>query len=58
MSAAGFHGGLGLLFVIYALYWLGLNFFQTLPYFVPVAVGTWLFGTRILSAIATGSQKQ
>ncbi|XP_041361484.1 dolichyl-diphosphooligosaccharide--protein glycosyltransferase subunit 2-like [Gigantopelta aegis] len=53
LSAVGFHGCLAGIFLLYYCYWTNLNMFQTLRWLSILAIPTFLFGNRLLSALAS-----
>ncbi|XP_055871466.1 dolichyl-diphosphooligosaccharide--protein glycosyltransferase subunit 2-like isoform X1 [Biomphalaria glabrata] len=53
LSAVGFHICLGAIFGLYYCYWTQLNMFQTLRWLGVIAVPTFFFGNRLLSALAS-----
>jgi len=52
VSSVGFHLGLGSIFLLYTLFWLQLNMFQTVKYLVVLGVVTFLCGNSLLASIA------
>ncbi|XP_059158933.1 dolichyl-diphosphooligosaccharide--protein glycosyltransferase subunit 2-like isoform X2 [Physella acuta] len=55
LSAIGFHVCLAAIFGLYYCYWIKLNMFQTLRWLGILAVPTFFFGNRLLSALASKS---
>lgn len=53
LSALGFHGGLGAIFLLFVCFWVKLNMFQTIQYLLGLAVITFLCGNRVLRYIAS-----
>ncbi|CAG5124850.1 unnamed protein product [Candidula unifasciata] len=53
LSAVGFHVCLGAIFALYYCYWVQLNMFQTLRWLGIIAIPTFIFGNRLLSALAS-----
>ncbi|XP_017125187.1 dolichyl-diphosphooligosaccharide--protein glycosyltransferase subunit 2 [Drosophila elegans] len=47
-STIGFHVGFGGILVLFFVFWLQLNMFQTLRLLIPIAVFTFLAGNRLL----------
>ncbi|BFZ21356.1 hypothetical protein BsWGS_24394 [Bradybaena similaris] len=58
LSAVGFHICLGAIFALYYCYWIQLNMFQTLRWLGIIAIPTFIFGNRLLSALASKSAKR
>ena len=52
LSALGFHGGLGAIFLLFVCFWLKLDMFQTIQYLLGLSVITFLCGNRVLRYIA------
>ncbi|XP_058831391.1 dolichyl-diphosphooligosaccharide--protein glycosyltransferase subunit 2 [Topomyia yanbarensis] len=52
LSALGFHLGLGAMLVLFGIFWLQLNMFDTIRYLTPLALVTFLCGNRLLRKIA------
>lgn len=57
LSALGFHLGLGAIFMLFGLFWLELNMFQTLKYLLGLGVVTFLSGNQLLARIAANRKK-
>ncbi|KAJ8321859.1 hypothetical protein KUTeg_000330 [Tegillarca granosa] len=55
LSAVGFHVCLAAIFVLYYVYWVQLNMFETVRYLGMLAIPTFIFGNRLLSGIAAKS---
>lgn len=47
-STIGFHLGFGGILVLFTVFWLKLNMFQTLRLLIPIAIFTFLCGNRLL----------
>lgn len=47
-STIGFHIGFGGILVLFTVFWLKLNMFQTLRLLIPIAIFTFLCGNRLL----------
>jgi len=52
LSCLGFHLGLGAIFVLYLMFWLELNMFETVRYLVLISIVTFLCGNSLLANIA------
>jgi oligosaccharyltransferase complex subunit delta (ribophorin II) len=52
LDAALFHGGIGAVLALYALYWLRLTLLQTLPTLGALLLFSTVFGFRNLSNLA------
>jgi len=52
VASLGFHAGLGSIFVLYTMFWLQLNMFETVKYLVVLGMVTFLCGNSLLSGIA------
>lgn len=50
----GFHGSLGAILVLFSVYWLRLNMFETLGYLAPLTLSALVFGNLALRAAASG----
>uniref|UniRef100_A0A182NHK5 Dolichyl-diphosphooligosaccharide--protein glycosyltransferase subunit 2 n=1 Tax=Anopheles dirus TaxID=7168 RepID=A0A182NHK5_9DIPT len=55
LGAVGFHLGLGAILVLFGIFWLRLNMFETIRYLIPLALITFICGNRMLRKIARGS---
>lgn len=53
-GALGFHLGLGAILVLFVIFWLRLNMFETIRYLIPLALFTFFCGNRMLRKIARG----
>ncbi|XP_023714512.1 dolichyl-diphosphooligosaccharide--protein glycosyltransferase subunit 2 [Cryptotermes secundus] len=53
LSALGFHLGLGGIFLLFGVFWLQLNMFQTIKYLLGIGVVTFLCGNKLLAKIAS-----
>lgn len=53
LSAIGFHLGLGGIFVLFGVFWLQLNMFQTIKYLLGIGIVTFLCGNKLLAKIAS-----
>lgn len=54
LGALGFHLGLGAILVLFTIFWLRLNMFETIRYLIPLALFTFFCGNRMLRKIARG----
>uniref|UniRef100_A0A182RFP5 Dolichyl-diphosphooligosaccharide--protein glycosyltransferase subunit 2 n=1 Tax=Anopheles funestus TaxID=62324 RepID=A0A182RFP5_ANOFN len=54
LGALGFHLGLGAILVLFGIFWLRLNMFETIRYLIPLALFTFFCGNRMLRKIARG----
>ncbi|XP_013108169.1 dolichyl-diphosphooligosaccharide--protein glycosyltransferase subunit 2 [Stomoxys calcitrans] len=50
-SNIGFHLGFGGILVLFVVFWLNMDMFQTLRYLIPIAIFTFLCGNRLLRRI-------
>lgn len=48
LSGIGFHSGFGSILVLFTIFWLKLNMFETLRYIIPLAIVTFLCGNNLL----------
>ncbi|XP_055628347.1 dolichyl-diphosphooligosaccharide--protein glycosyltransferase subunit 2 [Toxorhynchites rutilus septentrionalis] len=55
LSAIGFHLGFGAILVLFGIFWLQLNMFDTIRYVIPLGLVTFLCGNRLLRTIAARS---
>jgi len=53
ISAIGFHVCLGIVFVLYFLYWIKLDMFQTMRYLGIITIPLFICGNRLLNSIAS-----
>ncbi|XP_050073129.1 dolichyl-diphosphooligosaccharide--protein glycosyltransferase subunit 2 [Anopheles maculipalpis] len=58
LGALGFHLGLGAILVLFAIFWLRLNMFETIRYLIPLALFTFFCGNRMLRKIARGGSEK
>ena len=56
LDAAIFHGGIGAILGLYALYWLRLTLLQTLPTLGALLLFSTVFGVRNLSNLTNGGK--
>ncbi|KAL1115746.1 hypothetical protein AAG570_006036 [Ranatra chinensis] len=57
LSSIGFHIGLGGIFVLFGMFWLKLNMFETLKYLLGLGIVTFLCGNKMLAKIASQRAK-
>ncbi|KDQ71487.1 dolichyl-diphosphooligosaccharide--protein glycosyltransferase subunit 2 [Zootermopsis nevadensis] len=57
ISALGFHLGLGGIFILFGIFWLQLNMFQTIKYLLGIGVVTFLCGNKLLAKIASDRKR-
>ncbi|XP_041772160.1 dolichyl-diphosphooligosaccharide--protein glycosyltransferase subunit 2 [Anopheles merus] len=58
LGAIGFHLGLGAILVLFGIFWLRLNMFDTIRYLIPLALFTFICGNRMLRKIARGGSSE
>ncbi|XP_053675449.1 dolichyl-diphosphooligosaccharide--protein glycosyltransferase subunit 2 [Anopheles nili] len=58
LGAIGFHLGLGAILVLFVVFWLRLNMFDTIRYLIPLALFTFICGNRMLRKIARGGSEK
>uniref|UniRef100_A0A182J203 Dolichyl-diphosphooligosaccharide--protein glycosyltransferase subunit 2 n=1 Tax=Anopheles atroparvus TaxID=41427 RepID=A0A182J203_ANOAO len=58
LGAVGFHLGLGAILVLFGVFWLRLNMFETIRYLIPLALFTFFCGNRMLRKIARGRSEK
>uniref|UniRef100_A0A182XZI5 Dolichyl-diphosphooligosaccharide--protein glycosyltransferase subunit 2 n=1 Tax=Anopheles stephensi TaxID=30069 RepID=A0A182XZI5_ANOST len=58
LGSLGFHLGLGAILVLFVIFWLRLNMFETIRYLIPLALFTFFCGNRMLRKIARSSTEK